>query len=81
MPAHSLSTTPIDVDPDYHRVSHEIEPPDMQHLTNVIRAIARGADPIVSGAAVQTANATATASAGAQREKPDPENVIRSPSR
>jgi Zn-dependent M28 family amino/carboxypeptidase len=51
VPAHSLSTTPIDVDPDYHRVSDEVETLDLEHLTNVIRAIARGANPIVSGAA------------------------------
>jgi hypothetical protein len=54
VPAHSISTTPIDVDPDYHQVSDEIATIDFAHLTNTIRAIARGAETIVSGAATPT---------------------------
>ncbi|MDH3421676.1 MAG: hypothetical protein OEN00_01710 [Gemmatimonadota bacterium] len=51
VPAHSLSTTPIDVDREYHQVTDEIGTLDLDHLTNTIRAIARGAETIVSGAA------------------------------
>jgi hypothetical protein len=54
VPAHSISTTPIDVDPDYHQVSDEVRTLDLDHLTNTIRAIAAGAAPIVSGAATPT---------------------------
>ena len=54
VPAHSISTTPIDADPDYHRVSDEVETLDFAHLTNTVRAIARGAETIVSGAATPT---------------------------
>jgi hypothetical protein len=54
VPAHSISTTPIDTDPDYHKVSDEVETIDQQHLVRTIRAIARGAEPIVSGAATPT---------------------------
>ena len=54
VPAHSISTTPIDVDQDYHQVSDEIETLDLAHLTNTIEAIARGAETIVSGAATPT---------------------------
>jgi Zn-dependent M28 family amino/carboxypeptidase len=54
VPAHSISTTPIDVDRDYHMVTDEIETLDLDHLTNTIRAIARGAETIVSGAATPT---------------------------
>jgi hypothetical protein len=51
VPAHSISTTPIDVDPDYHRVTDEIETLDIDHMTATIRAIAAAARPIVAGAA------------------------------
>jgi hypothetical protein len=54
VPAHSISTTPIDVDPDYHHVSDEVETLDLAHMTSTIRAIARAADPIVSGKATPT---------------------------
>lgn len=49
VPAHSISTTPIDVDPDYHQVSDHVETLDLDHMTNTIRAIAAGAATIVSG--------------------------------
>ncbi|NQV73563.1 M20/M25/M40 family metallo-hydrolase [bacterium] len=49
VPAHSISTTPIDVDPDYHQVSDEVSTLDLDHLTNTIKAIAAGAVTIVSG--------------------------------
>ena len=51
VPAHSISTTPIDADPDYHQVTDHVETLDFDHLTNTITAIARGAQTIVSGAA------------------------------
>ena len=49
VPAHSISTTPIDVDPDYHRVSDEVSTLHLEHMTNTIAAIAAGARTIVSG--------------------------------
>lgn len=54
VPAHSISTTPIDVDEDYHRVSDQIETLDLDHLTDTIRAIARATKTIVSGASTPT---------------------------
>jgi hypothetical protein len=54
VPAHTISTTPIDVDPDYHRVSDEVETLDLDHMTNTIRAIALAAATIVSGEATPT---------------------------
>jgi hypothetical protein len=54
VPAHSISTTPIDVDPDYHRVSDEVRTLDLDLLTNTIRAIAAGAATVVSGQATPT---------------------------
>jgi len=49
VPAHSISTTPIDVDKDYHQVSDEVETLDIDHMTNTIKAIAKAAATIVSG--------------------------------
>ena len=54
VPAHSISTTPIDVDQDYHQVTDHVETLDLEHLTNTIRAIAMGAETIVSGVATPT---------------------------
>ena len=54
VPAHSISTTPIDVDGDYHQVSDHVETLDLAHLTNTIRAIAMGAERIISGDATPT---------------------------
>lgn len=54
VPAHSISTTPIDVDTDYHQVSDEVETLDLDHMTNTIRAIAMGAATIISGEATPT---------------------------
>lgn len=49
VPAHSISTTPIDVDQDYHQVTDEFETINITHMTNTIKAIARAAEGIVSG--------------------------------
>ena len=49
VPAHSISTTPIDVDQDYHQLSDEYDTIDIAHLTNTIKAIAKAAEGIVSG--------------------------------
>jgi hypothetical protein len=49
VPAHTISTTPIDVDPDYHQVSDEFETIHIPHMTSTIRAIAKAAAGIVSG--------------------------------
>jgi hypothetical protein len=54
VPAHSISTTPIDVDRDYHQPSDELQTLDLDHLTNTIRAISAGAETIVSGRATPT---------------------------
>jgi hypothetical protein len=54
VPAHTISTTPIDVDEDYHQVSDEFETLDLDHITATIRAIATAAMPIASGEATPT---------------------------
>jgi hypothetical protein len=54
VPAHSISTTSIDSDEDYHRPSDEIDTLDLEHVTATIRAIARAAMPIISGESTPT---------------------------
>ncbi|HAY37364.1 MAG TPA: hypothetical protein DCY57_10420, partial [Bacteroidetes bacterium] len=49
VPAHTISTTPIDVDEDYHQASDEVSTLDLDHLSNTIDAIAAGAALIVNG--------------------------------
>lgn len=49
VPAHSISTTPIDVDQDYHKVTDEFSTLDISHTTNTISAIAKAARVIISG--------------------------------
>jgi len=38
-----------DPDPDYHRVTDEVETLDLEHTTATIRGLAAAAGPIVSG--------------------------------
>jgi hypothetical protein len=54
VPAHSISTTPIDVDPDYHQVTDHVETLDLDHMVETIRGIARAAETIVDGLATPT---------------------------
>lgn len=54
VPAHTISTTPIDQDANYHQVTDHVETLDFAHLANTVRAIARGAETIVSGEATPT---------------------------
>ena len=49
VPAHSISTTPIDVDKDYHQVTDEVVTLDIAHMTNTIKAIVKGAEKIITG--------------------------------
>lgn len=49
VPAHSISTTPIDVDKDYHQASDEVSTLDLAHMTNTIQAIAAAAGRMISG--------------------------------
>jgi len=49
VPAHSISTSPIDTDKDYHKASDEVSTMDMEHMTNTIKAIAAAAGRMISG--------------------------------
>ena len=49
VPAHTISTTKIDVDPYYHKASDEFSTIDIDNMTRIIRAIALSSRGIVSG--------------------------------
>ena len=49
VPSHTFSTTPIDVDEDYHQVSDEVETLDIAVITQTILAVAVGTQIIISG--------------------------------
>jgi hypothetical protein len=49
VPAHTVSTVPLDIDKYYHTVKDEVSTLDMNNLTATIRAIALGSGTIVSG--------------------------------
>lgn len=51
IPAHTISTTPLSADNDYHTATDEFGTLDLQHLNNTIRAIGHAARGIVSGEA------------------------------
>ena len=49
VPAHTFSTSPMDKDLDYHKVSDEAETLDVKTITETIKAIATGIRSIISG--------------------------------
>lgn len=49
VPSHTFSTTPIDVDPDYHQLSDEAETLNMTVITQTIQAVAKGTKSIIDG--------------------------------
>jgi hypothetical protein len=54
VPAHSFSTTRIDVDSAYHTVHDEFSRLDSTHLADIVRGLAIGVRGIVAGAATPT---------------------------
>nr|WP_299034777.1 M28 family peptidase [uncultured Tenacibaculum sp.] len=49
VPSHTFSTTPIDIDTDYHKVTDEAETLNMTVLTETVKAVARGTQSIIEG--------------------------------
>ncbi len=49
VPAHSISTSKMDSEPNYHKVSDEIQTLDMDNMAMIIKAIAKSSGTIVSG--------------------------------
>lgn len=49
VPSHTFSTTPIDVDTDYHQVTDEVETLNITVITQTIQAVAKGTESIING--------------------------------
>ncbi|WP_299758078.1 M20/M25/M40 family metallo-hydrolase [uncultured Pontibacter sp.] len=49
VPAHTISSVQIDQDKTYHTVNDELEQLNMEHLTNMIRAVALASEGVVNG--------------------------------
>jgi hypothetical protein len=49
VPAHTISTSKMDVEPHYHKLTDHIETLDMENMTQVIKAIALSSKSIVAG--------------------------------
>ncbi len=49
VPAHTISTSKMDSEPNYHKVSDEVETLDMENMAMIIQSIALSAKTIVGG--------------------------------
>jgi len=49
VPAHTISTSKMDSEPNYHKVSDEIGTLDMNNMAAIIKAIAVSASSIING--------------------------------
>jgi len=49
VPAHTISTSKMDNEPNYHKVSDEIATLDMENMAEIIKAIAKSSQSIVAG--------------------------------
>ncbi|HEY0771101.1 MAG TPA: M28 family peptidase, partial [Sphingobacteriaceae bacterium] len=49
VPAHTISTSKMDTEPNYHKVSDEVETLDLHNMAEIILAIAESSKTIVAG--------------------------------
>ena len=49
VPAHTISTSKMDSEPNYHKASDEVQTLDLDNMTEIIKAIATSATSIISG--------------------------------
>ena len=49
MPAHTISTSKMDSEPNYHKPSDEFSTLDIPNMTQIVKAIAKSAQTIISG--------------------------------
>lgn len=50
VPAHTISTSKMDNEPNYHKVSDDVSSLDLNNMTEIIKAIAMSSKTIISGA-------------------------------
>jgi Zn-dependent M28 family amino/carboxypeptidase len=51
VPAHTISSSKMDVEPHYHKLTDHVETLDMENMTAIIKAIALSAKSIIAGTA------------------------------
>ncbi|WP_300979285.1 M28 family peptidase [Flavobacterium sp.] len=49
VPAHTISTSKMDIEPNYHKLSDEVSTLDMNNMTEIIKSIAISSQTIISG--------------------------------
>ena len=49
VPAHTISTSKMDVEANYHKLSDEVSTLDLDNMTEIIKAIAISSQSIISG--------------------------------
>ena len=49
VPAHTISTSKMDSEPNYHKASDDVQTLDLDNMTEIIKAIAKSATSIISG--------------------------------
>ena len=49
VPAHTISTSKMDNEPNYHKPSDEFSTLDIANMTQIVKAIAKSAQSIISG--------------------------------
>lgn len=49
VPAHTISTSKMDVEPNYHQLSDEVSTLDMNNMTEIIKSIALSSQTIING--------------------------------
>lgn len=54
VPAHTISTSKMDSEPNYHKASDEVKTLDLANMTEIIKAIAESSKTIVSGTETPT---------------------------
>jgi hypothetical protein len=54
VPAHTISTSKMDNEPNYHKQSDEIGTLDMNNMARIIKAIAISSTSIITGKAIPT---------------------------
>lgn len=49
VPAHTISTSKMDIEPNYHKLSDEVSTLDLENMTEIIKAIAISSESIING--------------------------------
>jgi hypothetical protein len=49
VPAHTISTSKMDSEPNYHQLSDEVSTLDLDNMTEIIKAIALSSESIING--------------------------------